>query len=170
MKFFIRPVQVEDAAQITAIRRQAETARTMLSLPSERAEQQEERIRNLGRNSHEFVAVTVLPAGSEKIIGFAGISQKETPRLRHCGNMGIGVDKNCWDQGVGSALMEQLLELADNYLRLVRLELTVDFDNERAIHLYEKFGFEKEGVQRKACVRDGEYIDLVMMSRIRHAD
>ena len=36
--------------------------------------------------------------------------------------------------------------------------------------LYEKYGFEREGVQRKACVRDGEYIDLIMMSRIRHAD
>ena len=66
--------------------------------------------------------------------------------------------------------MEQVLDLADNWLRLVRVELTVDFDNERAIHLYEKYGFEREGVQRKACVRDGEYIDLIMMSRIRHAD
>ncbi|MGN0628472.1 MAG: GNAT family N-acetyltransferase [Oscillospiraceae bacterium] len=170
MKFFIRPVRIEDAEQLNALRRQPETARTMLAIPSERVDRSENFIKNLDMYSHEFVAVTVLPGGSEKLIGIAGINVKKSPRMNHCADLGICVDKNCWGQGIGSALMEQLLDLADNWLRLVRVELTVDFDNERAISLYEKYGFEREGVQRKACVRDGEYIDLIMMSRIRHAD
>ena len=34
----------------------------------------------------------------------------------------------------------------------VRVELTVYSDNERAIHLYEKYGFVKEGVKRRAAI------------------
>ncbi len=170
MKFFIRPIRREDAEQFNALRRQPETARMTLAVPSERVDRTEKFINDLDVNSHQFVAVTTLPGGSEKLIGAAGLQIKGAPRVRHCADFGIFVDKNCWGQGVGSALMEQVLDLADNWLRLVRVELTVDFDNERAIHLYEKYGFEREGVQRKACIRDGEYIDLIMMSRIRHAD
>lgn len=170
MEFFIRPVRIEDAEQLNALRLQPETARTMLSLPSERVDRVESFIKNLDMYSHEFVAVTPSPDGSEKLIGIAGLNVKKNPRMSHCADLGICVDKSCRGRGVGSALMEQVLDLADNWLRLVRVELTVDFDNERAIHLYEKYGFEREGVQRKACVRDGEYIDLIMMSRIRHAD
>jgi len=49
---------------------------------------------------------------------------------------------------------------------LVRVELTVFTDNERAIHLYEKFGFVKEGVKRLAAIRNGKYEDVLMMARI----
>ncbi len=170
MKFSIRPIRQEDAEALNALRRQPETARTMLAIPSERIDRTESFIRNLDQSDHEFVAVTVLPRGSEKLIGIAGVSVNKNPRTNHCAVLGICVDKNYRGQGVGSALMERVLDIADNWLRLVRVELTVDFDNEIAIHLYEKYGFEREGLKRKACVRNGEYIDLVMMSRIRHAD
>ena len=60
-----------------------------------------------------------------------------------------------------------VLDLADNWLMLVRVELTVFADNERAIHLYEKLGFEKEGLKRMTTVRDGKYADEYMMARIR---
>jgi putative acetyltransferase len=45
--------------------------------------------------------------------------------------------------------------------------LSVFFDNEKAIKLYEKFGFEKEGIIRKGAIRNGEYVDEIMMSRIK---
>lgn len=41
------------------------------------------------------------------------------------------------------------------------------FDNDRAIRLYEKPGFQKEGLRRMATVRKGAYIDEYMMSRLR---
>lgn len=73
----------------------------------------------------------------------AGLTVFANPRLRHSADIGIMVHKDYQNMGVGSALMERLLDLADNWLMLVRVELTVFADNERAIHLYEKFGFEK---------------------------
>ena len=69
--------------------------------------------------------------------------------------------------GVGSALMAALLDLADNWLMLVRLELEVFTDNERAIRLYEKLGFEREGLKRMSAVRGGRYVDEYVMARIR---
>ena len=50
---------------------------------------------------------------------------------------------------------------------LIRLELTVFTDNERAIHLYESMGFQREGIRRKAAVRNGVYMDELAMARIR---
>ncbi|MDZ7543846.1 GNAT family N-acetyltransferase, partial [Clostridium perfringens] len=70
------------------------------------------------------------------------------------------------NMGVGTALMEALLDVADNWLMLIRVELTVFEDNKRAIHLYEKFGFEKEGLKRLASIRNGKYENEYLMARI----
>jgi putative acetyltransferase len=66
-----------------------------------------------------------------------------------------------------SALMKAAIELADNWLNLTRLELTVYTDNEPALRLYKKLGFEIEGTHRKYAFRDGGYVDAYTMARIR---
>lgn len=170
MKFSIRPIRLSDAEGIAALRCQPEIAQWTLSLPSTRVARMEEFIKGLDANSHTFVAVTTLPGGSEKVIGVAGLATEKNPRLRHCGGIGIMVDKDCWGVGVGSALMEKLLDMADNWLMLLRVELTVYADNERAIHLYEKYGFVKEGVKRKAAISCGQYKDEILMARIKDFD
>jgi putative acetyltransferase len=63
--------------------------------------------------------------------------------------------------------MRALIDFADNWLNLTRLELEVYADNEAAIHLYESFGFEIEGTLRKHAFRDGRYIDSIVMGRLR---
>ena len=170
MKFSIRPIRLSDAEGIAALRSQPEIAEYTLSLPSTRIERTEEFRKGLDANSHIFVAVTTLPGGSEKVIGMAGLTAEKNPRMRHCGGIGIMVDKDCWGMGVGSALMEKLLDMADNWLMLVRVELTVYSDNERAIHLYEKYGFVKEGIKRKAAISRGQYKDEIIMARIKDFD
>ncbi len=69
-------------------------------------------------------------------------------------------------KGVGTALMEAALDLADNWLNLTRIELRVYVDNAAAIALYEKFGFEVEGTHRRLAFRDGEYVDSYSMARV----
>ena len=63
--------------------------------------------------------------------------------------------------------MQAGLDLADNWLNLTRLELEVYSDNEPAIRLYERFGFEREGVLRQHAFRAGQYVDSIMMARLR---
>ena len=59
-----------------------------------------------------------------------------------------------------------LVDVADNWLNLRRLELTVYVDNEPAIRLYKKFGFEIEGTRRADAFRDGVYVDSYAMARL----
>ena len=69
-------------------------------------------------------------------------------------------------KGVGSALMRAALEVADRWLELSRLELTVYTDNAPAIRLYEKFGFVREGTHKRYAFRDGAFVDAYAMARL----
>jgi putative acetyltransferase len=69
-------------------------------------------------------------------------------------------------RGVGTRLMEALIDLADNWLGALRIELTVYCDNEPAMKLYRKFGFEIEGTHRAFALRDGQYTDSYAMARL----
>jgi putative acetyltransferase len=63
--------------------------------------------------------------------------------------------------------MAALIDLADNWLGLHRIELTVYVDNAPAIHLYEKIGFVIEGTARDFALRGGVYVDVHTMARLR---
>ena len=60
--------------------------------------------------------------------------------------------------------MEALLDLADNWMHVIRVELTVFADNERAIAVYEKQGFAQEGVRRMQYRTGGTFRDEVLMA------
>ncbi len=89
------------------------------------------------------------------------------PRRRHVGQIGMMVRDDWQGKGVGTALMQAGIELAERWLNLQRLELTVFVDNEAAIHLYKKFGFEVEGTLVRYAFRDGQYVDTYAMARVK---
>ncbi len=70
-------------------------------------------------------------------------------------------------RGIGKALLEALIEAADRWLGIARLELTVFTDNEAAIGLYRQAGFVTEGVLKSYALRDGDYADVFAMARLR---
>ena len=67
----------------------------------------------------------------------------------------------------GMALIEPvpLDEIADDWLNLRRLELTVYADNSAAIALYESFGFTVEGRMANYAFRGGTYVEALAMAR-----
>ena len=67
--------------------------------------------------------------------------------------------------GIGKKLMEEILDLADNWLMLARIELGVYPDNNKAIRMYENFGFKKEGIKKYAAIKNGIYVDEIIMGR-----
>jgi len=70
-------------------------------------------------------------------------------------------------KGIGTALLKAAVELADRWLNLSRLELTAFVDNDVALRLYKKFGFEIEGLLRRYAFRDGSYVDAYTLARLR---
>jgi putative acetyltransferase len=104
----------------------------------------------------------------EEVVGSLSLENSPTRwRMRHVGSIGMAVRDDWQGRGVGTALMEAALDLADNWLNLTRVELSVYVDNAPAIALYEKFGFEVEGTHRRFAYRDGEYVDSYSMARVR---
>jgi L-phenylalanine/L-methionine N-acetyltransferase len=79
----------------------------------------------------------------------------------------MGVAREWQGKGVGSKLLAAALDIADNWMNLRRVELTVYADNEAAIGLYRKFGFETEGLLRDYGFRDGQWVDVLSMARLR---
>jgi len=96
-------------------------------------------------------------------------SNPTRPRRAHAGALGMAVRDDWHGRGVGTALMAACLDLADNWLNLTRVELEVYTDNEPALRLYKKFGFEIEGTMRRYAYRDGQWVDAYFMARLRDA-
>jgi L-phenylalanine/L-methionine N-acetyltransferase len=101
-----------------------------------------------------------------RIVGSAGVTQYKG-RRSHVGGIGICVHDDFHGRRIGSAMMAALVETADDWLDLKRLELKVHTDNEPAIRLYRRFGFEVEGTLRADCFRGGAYVDVHIMGRIK---
>jgi len=101
-----------------------------------------------------------------RLVGNAGVRQLKG-RRSHVGDVGMMVHDDFNGRGIGSAMMAALVDMSDNWLNLKRLELAVYVDNEPAIRLYRKFGFETEGTRRADTFRAGEYVDSLFMARLR---
>ena len=89
------------------------------------------------------------------------------PRRRHVGQIGMAVRDDWQGKGAGTALVQAAIDLADQWLNLTRLELEVYTDNEPAIHLYKKFNFVIEGTHHRFAYREGEFVDVHAMARLR---
>jgi len=158
LDFEIRPVKLEDAVFINEIRRMDGVRENLLGIISERLADSEGFIKSLTPNDHMLVA-EVEENGSKRVVGVIGLNISKNSRMRHSASIGIMVHKDYQGKGIGKALFARIIDLADNWLKLVRLELTVFTDNERAINLYKSFGFEIEGRKKYAAIRNGEYAD-----------
>lgn len=101
-----------------------------------------------------------------EVVGQLSLITQDRPRRRHVGTFGMGVHEAHQGQGVGSALLAAALEMTDNWLALQRLEAEVYVDNEAALHLYRKHGFEVEGTARAYAFRDGAYVDAHFIARV----
>lgn len=101
-----------------------------------------------------------------RVVGQAGLLRYKG-RRSHAAGLGIVVHDDFHGRGVGSALLAALIDAADKWLNITRIELTVYTDNASAIRLYKKFGFEVEGTRRADAFRDGVFVDLLALARVR---
>jgi putative acetyltransferase len=129
----------------------------------------EERWRKLieGHDAPGNTDLMLVAVSNEQVVASAGLHPVgPAVRRRHVASLGISVARQAQGQGIGTALMKALTDYADNWGHWLRIELTVYTDNFNAIKLYEKFGFEAEGVMRAYALRNGQYVDTLAMGRL----
>jgi len=162
MEITIRTADPSDAEAILKCYTAPLAARNTLQIPYRSLESVREQLTKSGEGDHLLVAEI-----EGEVVGVIGLHTSSRPRVNHKAEVGMMVHDDWKGKGVGAALMQAVIELADKWLNLTRIELTVFTDNESAIALYRKFGFEIEGTLRKYAFRDGEFVDAFAMARIR---
>lgn len=167
MSLIIRRARVSDAAAITEQFADPAVFAGTLQMPYPNEELWAQRL--VGQNpptagSSEIVLAAVL---DDKPVGLAGLHPVgASVRRRHVMSLGITVSRAHQGQGVGQALMAALTDYADNWAQVLRIELTVYHDNQRAIRLYERHGFVPEGRLKAYALRNGVFDDVLMMARL----
>lgn len=164
MNINIRPVKIEDAPFLHEIRIMDGVRENIMGITSERLSRTEKGINGLTDNQHMYVA-EVEENGVKKVVGNVQLNIAHQSRARHSGSIGIAISKDYQGKGIGRALLNKVLDLSDNWLMLVRLELGVFVDNEKAINLYKSLGFVIEGTKKYAAIRNGKYDDEFIMAR-----
>lgn len=161
----IRRPRPDDAAAIFATMNDPVVLQGLLQLPYATEAMWRQRIEQMpvGPTSAELFVVA---ERAGRVVGNAGVHPLAHVRRRHAASIGIAVSADAQGQGVGSALMAAIIDWADRWAQLLRLELTVYTDNPVAQHLYRKFGFIVEGTHRAYALRDGTYVDALAMARL----
>lgn len=115
-------------------------------------------VNNITNDYPQFVVIV-----NDEVVGWCDIIPEEYQTECHVGVMGCGLLPEFRGRGLGAKLIAKTMKKAED-IGLKRVELTVNADNKNAVGLYQKLGFEIEGIKKKASLIDGKYVDIYMMA------
>ena len=163
MNFSIREACGSDAKEMLVYTRSVGGETDFLSYGKDTfniGEEKEARFLERFKNSKKCIMLIVLEG--EKIVGSASIESNRTARYSHRAELSITVLKDYWGKGVGSAMMEELLDFCRKS-EIDSVHLEVRSDNLRAIALYTKFGFKQIGKYERYFKINGKFFDADFM-------
>lgn len=108
-------------------------------------------------------AVMYCGRAGRQLVAVASLSTPASRRIAHTSELGISVVKEYWGRGVGSAMMQALLDFAKSTGSIRMIHLGVRAANQSAIALYRKFGFVQTGVRPGFFVINGRAEDEIIM-------
>ncbi len=123
-------------------------------------EQEAGYIKRVNEDPNDMMIIGLI---DNKIATVAQITCPSRKRIVHNSDLAISVKKEYWHCGVGTAVMTYLTDYAKKTGFIKNVGLSVKSENERAIKLYERFGFKKIGVHKNFFFIDGKYYDDIMM-------
>ena len=123
-------------------------------------EQEREYIKNINENNNALMLLGII---DNQIVSVSQVSATNRKRIAHNSELAISVKKEYWGMGIGTTVMEVLIDFAKNHETIKTISLGVKASNKKAQHLYEKLGFEKVGVHRNFFNIDGIYDDEILM-------
>ena len=116
-----------------------------------------ERINSMDNSKNVLIII------EDEIVWIASITSVQKERMKHNGTLGISIRKKYWGIGLGSEIMAYLIDWAKSNKITKKINLLVREDNIRGVKLYEKFGFEKEGLLKKDICVNGVYYNTIAM-------
>lgn len=123
-------------------------------------QQEAEYIENMSNDLNSLMLVAII---EDKIVSVSQITSPKRKRIAHNSELVISVRKNYWGIGVGSAVMEQLIKFIKEKNTIKTISLGVRDENNNAIKMYEKFGFERVGIHKNYFNIDGNFYDEILM-------
>ena len=167
-ELLIREAEPNDAAELVAFLNRVSLETDFTSLDGDGILLTSEEMEVfLNKQASSDNQITLLAFLNDKIAGIINITADQRKRVRHIGDLFIVIGKRYWNNGLGSLLLEEVVEWAQASGILRRLQLTVQTRNQAAVHLYQKYGFAIEGRQeRGAYIEEGEFIDVYLMGRL----
>lgn len=161
----IRPVEPKDAAQIRAIAEHMEIQKSM-QLSRVDFINAEKLLGELTELDHMLVIESETPPA--EICAAILLRVDRQIYLRSVAFIEVMVGTKWQSQGIGRALMQAALELADNELMIERVEVEIAADNLNALKLCKSLGFKVEGTGRMwAIADDGKCIDAFLLAKCR---
>jgi putative acetyltransferase len=118
---------------------------------------------NIDFNDVLTIVAVVEEMGVPRIVGSASLKFNAQEVFKHKAEFAITVHDEYQNIGVGTALLNHLINIARKK-NLKKIFLTVNTGNARAIHVYQKAGFEIEGLLRKDTCLNGKYLDEYRMA------
>lgn len=158
----IRPLRLSDTDDVYEIMHMPNVLWSTSLLPSTTIDSWRKTVESWVSDEHVHAFAAEIDG---KVVGTINLKAGKAGES-HIGELILAVHELYQGQSIGKMLMITVIDLADNWLNLLRLELIVYIDNERAINLFKRFDFEIEGRKRCAAFRGGSYIDSYLMGRL----
>lgn len=118
------------------------------------------------KDRKEMTNLCLVACDKEKVIGYCRCEGNTLKRLSHQVTFGIAILKEYWGCGLGRQMLERVIAWSENQ-GIHKINLSVLASNDRAIRLYEKYGFKTEGcLKDDKKLSDGKYHDTILMARL----
>lgn len=85
---------------------------------------------------------------------------------RRSAEVGYWLGVSHWGRGIATAALERICQYGFEELGLLRIFATPIVWNPASFRVLEKAGFEREGIMRSACVKDGKVADMALYAKI----
>lgn len=121
---------------------------------------------NYMQNRNNTIRCTITDISDKNILGLVSLTNINTINQSAKFHIMIGDTENT-NKGIGYFVTSKMLDHAFNNINLNRVELGVLESNTRALKLYEKIGFKKEGIKRQSIYKNGQFVDIIMMAILK---
>lgn len=162
----LREITISDAKPFLQLQLQLDKeASYMLYEPGERTTTVREQRKAIADIQQSPSSTIFVAEHDKKLIGYLSVFGSRLQRIRHVGYITIGILEDYCNQGLGRKLLEKADHFAQS-VQLHRLELTVIEENARALHVYQKCGYEQEGVRRRAIRHGHKWLNEIYMGKL----